>query len=101
MRKLLFVVAAVAMLSPVAIAVADPNLPNVPRHRHFVETPTGDRVEVGPRVCDDAGLQDAFNQFHNNVHRPFRVPAGEVLGPDQGAPGLHNDRGGELTATPC
>lgn len=101
MRKLIFAAVALAFLIPVATAVADPNLPKVPLHRHFVVTPAGDRVEVGPRACDDASLQDAFNQFHNNVHRPFRVPADEVLGPDQGAPGLNDDRGGELTATAC
>ena len=35
-------------------ALADPNLPNIPPHRHFVETPSGKRVEVGPRVCGNA-----------------------------------------------
>lgn len=72
---------------------ADPNLPNVPPHRHWING-----AQVGPDICDnpgDAGIQHAFNEFHNNLHiaTPFSV------GP--AAPGLHNGRGGEIAPTPC
>jgi hypothetical protein len=86
---------AVAVVMVVATSRADPNLPNIPRHRHFVKTPTGAFVEVGPRVCDDPALQKAFNQFHNNVH----APSGSAIGP--AAPGLHNFTGAELSASGC
>ena len=40
---------------------ADPNLPNVPPHRHWING-----VQVGPGICDnpgDPGIQQAFNEF--------------------------------------
>ncbi len=78
-------------LGTAGIAVADPNLSDVPKHRHYVNG-----VQVGPRVCDDANLQDAFNQFHDNTHsHNFSGGTGPV------APGLHNGMGGEITITSC
>jgi hypothetical protein len=92
-------VAAVAVVTAILFTVskskADPNLTNVPPHRHFVETPTGELVEVGPQVCDNPNLQRAFDQFHNNVHRA----TGSSIGPV--APGLHNFTGAELKASGC
>jgi hypothetical protein len=72
---------------------ADPNLSNVPAHRHWING-----VQVGPDLCDNpdnAGIQQAFNEFHNNLHRLTPDSIGPV------APGLHNGQGGELTATAC
>ena len=76
-----------------ASAGADPNLNNVPAHRHYITMSGGQQVEVGPRVCDDPSLQQAFNQFHNNLH----VSAGF----GRAAPGLHNGSGGEIIPGPC
>lgn len=87
----------VASLGATAIAVADPNLPNITPHRHFVENEQGRLVQVGPRVCDNPNLQRAFNQFHSNIH----VKVEESPGPEHSAPGLHNFRGGEITARGC
>jgi hypothetical protein len=84
-----------AILITVATSRADPNLKNVPPHRHFVRTESGDLVEVGPRVCDNPDLQRAFDQFHNNIH----VATGSSIGP--AAPGLHNFTGAELLARGC
>ena len=83
-----------AILVTVATSEADPNLGNIPPHRHFVNTPSG-TVEVGPRVCDNPNLQKAFNQFHNNIH----VVSASGIGPV--APGLHNLQGAELAAGGC
>ena len=83
-----------AILVIVGTSRADPNLTNVPRHRHFIATPSG-LVEVGPRVCDDPDLQRAFNQFHNNIH----VATGSSIGP--AAPGLHNFVGAEVMSSGC
>jgi hypothetical protein len=72
---------------------ADPNLPNVPPHRHWING-----VQVGPDICDNpgnAGIQQAFNQFHNNLH----VASQYSIGP--AAPGLHNGQGGEIVPTAC
>jgi len=84
-----------ATLIAVATSRADPNLTNIPKHRHYIKTATGDLVEVGPRVCDDPSLQRAFNQFHNNLH----IATGSSIGP--AAPGLHNFKGADLMASGC
>lgn len=86
---------AVAVLIAVATSGADPNLGNIPPHRHWVHTPSGEVVEVGPRVCGNPQLQKAFNQFHNNIH----VASGSAIGPV--APGLHNFQGADLHASGC
>jgi hypothetical protein len=90
------IVAGIAgIMIAVATSRADPNLTNVPRHRHYVRTAEGSLVEVGPRLCDNPKLQNAFNQFHNNIH----VASGSSIGP--AAPGLHNFTGAELLAGGC
>jgi hypothetical protein len=87
--------------------LADPNLDAdpIPPHRHFVQQPSGELVEVGPRLCDDPSLQHAFNQFHSNVHHalsPISPPGTEPgPGPVNGAPGLHNGFGADLAFTRC
>jgi hypothetical protein len=86
--------AAAAILFTVSTMQADPNLGNIPPHRHYVQTPAG-LVEVGPRVCGNPQLQKAFNQFHNNIH----VASGSAIGPV--APGLHNFKGADLQAGGC
>ena len=105
MKRSIVAVAVFALvLTPATIALGDPNLPNVRPHRHYVLTPNGDRVEVGPRLCDDLddlSLQHAFNQFHNNVHHSTGVAPGDVLGPNPGAPGLRNETGAELIPARC
>jgi hypothetical protein len=72
---------------------ADPNLRNVPPHRHWING-----VQVGPDICDnpgDPGIQHAFNEFHNNLHIATQYSIGPA------APGLHNGQGGEIVPTPC
>jgi hypothetical protein len=84
-------------------ALADPNLPDIAPHRHLVETPSGNLVEVGPRVCGDPSKQHAFNQFHFNIHTSSTAPGVgyDSLGPQHGAPGLHNHQGSDLVIRPC
>ena len=108
MRNLFLVcaVAAAALLFTFAGAsFADPpgQLPNVPPHRHFLMTPTGALIPIGPQICEHPELQQAFNEFHFNVHHSFIPGIGEIhtLGPQNGAPGLHNGLGAEIIARPC
>ena len=105
MRRLIVLTIATGalVLGLAAIALADPNVPNISAHRHFVETPSGKLVQVGPRLCDDASLQAAFNQFHINIHASATSPTTSIdtLGPQHGAPGLHNNGGAELVPAPC
>ena len=89
------VVGVAAVFVAVATSRADPKLNNVPRHRHYVKNATGAMVQVGPDLCDDPKLQNAFNQFHNNLH----VVSSTGIGP--AAPGLHNFQGAEIMAGPC
>ena len=108
MRYLLFVcaVASVALFAFAGISTADPNLPNPPPHQHFVITAQGEWIPVGPQVCpagSNPQLQQAFNQFHFNVHHSGFPgnPFIETLGPQDGAPGLHNQIGADMTGRPC
>lgn len=95
--KIRAVVASVMLVALIglnaATATADPNLNDVPPHRHWITLTGGEQVEVGPRVCDNPNLQQAFNQFHNNLH----VSSG--FGP--AAPGLHNGNGADITFSGC
>ena len=84
-----------AVLITVATSRADPNLSNIPKHRHYVKQPDGTLVEVGPRLCDNPQVQRAFNQFHNNIHAVSPTGIGPV------APGLHNSSGPEISAGGC
>ena len=52
-------------------------------------------VPSGPSVMVLPGSGKAFNEFHNNLHRLTADSIGPV------APGLHNGKGGEITATAC
>jgi hypothetical protein len=76
MRKLLIaavtagLLAAALVLVIPSIGAADPK-PPVGAHRHFIVTPTGAFVAVGPDLCDNAddpAVQQAFANFHWNVH---------------------------------
>jgi hypothetical protein len=97
MRKLFVITFAVAavLLWTTLPSSADSDLPDIRPHRHFILQPDGTKVEVGPRVCDNPLLQQAFNQFHANVHHPVEGGQGPA------APGLHNHRGAEITVTGC
>jgi hypothetical protein len=89
------VAASAAVFFSVKTSHADPDLQNIPPHRHYVKAPDGSLVEVGPRVCDDPHLQRAFNQFHNNIHTVSATGIGPA------APGLHNFKGADMSAGRC
>jgi hypothetical protein len=103
---LIAVLAAIALSAFAAVGRADPPgmLYNpVPPHRHFISTPTGELRAVGPQICKHPELQAAFNQFHHNVHHSLIPNVGviDTLGPQDGAPGLHDGYGAELMARLC
>ncbi len=108
MRNVLSVVAfaSVALLVFAGPGTADPNLVNAPPHQHWVITAQGEWIPVGPQVCP-AGtypqLQEAFNQFHFNIHHSALPSVGQIdtLGPQHGAPGLHDQTGADMTGAPC
>ena len=69
--------------------------------RHFLVNADGTLVPVGPQICGNPAMQQAFNQFHYNIHHSqYPSPTGpvivETLGPQDGAPGLHNGQGAEI-----
>jgi hypothetical protein len=103
LKVLALAIATAVVLGGATVALADPDVPNIPAHRHFVQTASGKLVQVGPRLCDDPSLQQAFNQFHVNVHHSTSSPTTPIdtLGPQHGAPGLHNNGGAELVPGPC
>ena len=103
-RFTLRLAAASAIALVPAAALADPpdTLVDAPDHRHFIVTPGGDTVRIGPDICANSDLQQAFNEFHFNVHHSALPGIGHIdtLGPQDGAPGLHDDLGAELSAVP-
>ena len=96
--------AAVIALVPAGAGLADPPdiLTDAPQHRHFLVTPKGAMVPIGPDICADPDLQLAFDEFHYNIHGSALPGHGAIptLGPQGGAPGLHDDLGGDMTALP-
>ena len=64
MRRLL--ISSIAALT-IAFA-ASPTLAAVPPHNHWLHTGSGDVVHVGPFVCDNPDIYDAWLNFHLNVH---------------------------------
>jgi len=108
MRYLLAVlaVASFVLVAFVGSSLADPPgmlYDPVPAHRHFVMSPTGQMNPVGPQICEHPNLQQAFNEFHHNVHHSFVPGVGVIhtLGPQDGAPGLSNGLGSEIVARGC
>jgi hypothetical protein len=108
MRYLLLVSAAasIALFTLAGTGIADPSdlfVTQVPPHRHFIQAANGNLVPVGPQVCEHPELMPAFEQFHYNVHHSFVPGFGTVhtLGPQDGAPGLHNDKGATIVARLC
>ena len=99
MKKILSaaLVASFVALVPPGAALADPALTDVSPHQHYLVTPNEDWVPIGPDICDDPNLQEAFNQFHNNVHHS----GAQNEGPEGGAPGLDDDNGSGLAVTGC
>ena len=100
MFALLVVTAAFVLLAFASPTLADPpnTLISPPNHRHFIVTPDGDLISVGPQICGNSAMQQAFNEFHYNIHHSEVPGIGDIptLGPQDGAPGLHNGRGAEV-----
>ena len=97
---------AIAVFAFAGAGVADPNVRDVPPHQHFIITAEGEFIPVGPQVCPAGSrpqLQQAFNQFHLNIHHSFIPGVGAIdsLGPQDGAPGLHNQIGADMAGFPC
>jgi hypothetical protein len=89
----------VVMLVIPSIGGADPDLNNVAAHRHFLVVAGSNPLvflgEIGPDLCDNPNLQNAFNQFHNNLH----IATASSIGPV--APGLHDGEQAELVSRGC
>lgn len=108
-RVKIAVLAALALALMAVLTVAGPTLAdppgtliNPPIHRHFIQDSSGILVPVGPQLCGNPKMQHAFNEFHYNVHRSGDPLNGNVptLGPQRGAPGLHNGLGAEVVGVP-
>ena len=104
MRTRLLIALTIGLLGVVFLIIpniggADPDLNNVAAHRHFLvvagSNPTVYLAEIGPDLCDNSDLQNAFNQFHNNLHI---ATAGSI---GRAAPGLHDGQGAELVSRAC
>ena len=94
------VLATTGVLLSAGSIFADPpgTLIDPPFHRHFLVLPDGTMEPIGPNLCEHPELQQAFNEFHYNVHHSELPGQGHIptLGPQGGAPGLHNGQGAEI-----
>jgi hypothetical protein len=62
------VVASLATVGLVASA-GSTGADGVPAHDHFLVTPSGSVVQIGPHVCDHPDeLHEPFHNFHAHVH---------------------------------
>jgi hypothetical protein len=102
--KTRFMLAVLVISTSIALAFAgagfaDPPslLVSPPDHRHFIVTPDG-LIPIGPQICQNPNLRQAFDEFHYNIHHSEVPGIGDIptLGPQDGAPGLHNGRGAEM-----
>jgi hypothetical protein len=65
MRKFLVVLLVASGLS--AFGAASARADHIPPHQHFLITPGGMLIPIGPDACS-FGPGTAFDQFHFNVH---------------------------------
>jgi hypothetical protein len=75
MRRFILVFVVACGLATVGAVPASAD--HVPPHQHFVVTPDGTRIPVGPDACL-FGPSGAFDQFHFNIH--FGTPNLEAFG---------------------
>jgi hypothetical protein len=102
----LVVVASFWLLVLAGPGSADPSVPDIAAHQHFLVTADGVWIPIGPQVCpagSNPQLQQAFNQFHVNIHHSENPPGTpiETNGPQDGAPGLHNGIAADMQGRPC
>ena len=66
--------------------------------RDVIVQEDGTLIPVGPNLCENPNLRQAFNEFHFNIHHSQVPGIGDIetLGPQNGAPGLHNGHGAEI-----
>lgn len=75
MRKFTLVLLVASGLASVGALPASAQV--VPPHQHFLVTPGGMTIPVGPDSCS-AGPSRAFDEFHFNIH--FGTPNFEAWG---------------------
>ena len=84
----LAVAASVWLLAFAGTGSADPSVPFIQPHQHFLVTADGKWVPIGPQVCPAGSspqLQKAFNQFHVNIHHSENPPGTPIDPPTNGA----------------
>ena len=66
MRKhLLTLLGAAAVLAALGTPAMAAHLPP---HEHFLVSASGEKVRIGPSVCDNPQAIAGFDQFHERVH---------------------------------
>jgi hypothetical protein len=65
MRRFILVLLTVSALLTVGTLPASTS--HVPPHQHFLVSPDGTRIPVGPDACQ-FGPSAAFDEFHFNIH---------------------------------
>lgn len=52
----------------VGVSAGSSTADSVRRHDHYLVQADGTEIQVGPRVCDNPNLHEAFHNFHSHVH---------------------------------
>jgi len=68
MKRIMLVLSVAALIATMVALGVVPALAAVPAHNHYLQTPNGDYVRVGPELCAVAETQEGFDHFHHNVH---------------------------------
>ncbi len=69
MRRIISVLSVAALMAAMMVVSALPAFAHpVGPHQHFITTPSGETVAVGPDRCAHPETEQGFQQFHHNVH---------------------------------
>jgi hypothetical protein len=68
-RALVIAAVTAAFAAALTVGSAAPAGAAVPPHEHWLTTGSGSVVHVGPDVCANPDIYDAWLNFHLNVHR--------------------------------
>ncbi len=69
MRRIRLVFSVAALMAAMIVVSALPAFAHtVGPHQHFITTPSGEKVAVGPDRCAHPENEQGFQQFHHNVH---------------------------------
>jgi hypothetical protein len=68
MRRILLLLTAAMLVAVMAVATASPAMAQLAPHRHLLDTPGTEDVEIFQGFCRGAAPEGALENVHENVH---------------------------------